>query len=45
MEFGEDMDFYRRYLDVIQSITAQQLLDLAQEYLNEEEMWLVMAGK
>jgi len=45
MELDMDMDYYNRYLDTIKSVTAQQLQDLAQQYLNEEEMWLVVAGK
>jgi zinc protease len=37
-------DYYDRYLDVVQTITPQQLRDLAQRYLKKEDLIELVAG-
>lgn len=38
-------DYYARYLEVIRTVTAEQLRQLAQHYLNQEQLFEIVAGK
>ena len=42
---GLGYDYYDRYVETIKSITPKQLCDLANKYLNKEEMIELVAGK
>jgi zinc protease len=42
---GENLDFYRKYIRVINTIEPERLQELAKKYLIEEEMLTVVAGK
>lgn len=43
-DFDLDYTFYDRYLEVLRSITAQELMQLAQKYLNPDDCYTVVAG-
>jgi predicted Zn-dependent peptidase len=43
-DFGLDYTFYDTYLQVIRNITSAELLTLAQQYLNTEDCYTVVAG-
>jgi len=43
-DFGLDYSFYDNYLIVLRSLTSQKLMRLAQQYLNPEECYTVVAG-
>jgi predicted Zn-dependent peptidase len=42
---GENLDFYRKYIRVINTIEPERLQELAKKYLIEEEMLTVVVGK
>lgn len=42
---GLDMEYYDRYTEVIRSITANDVLNLANEYLNFDQFYKVIVGK
>lgn len=42
---GKGLDFYNQAISAIQSITPQRIQELAKQYLNWEEMSIVVAGK
>jgi zinc protease len=43
-DFGLDYSFYDEYLHVLRNITSGQLMQLAQQYLNPEDFYTVVAG-
>jgi len=43
-DFGLDYSFYDHYLTVLRSLTSQELLRLAQQYLDPEACYTVVAG-
>lgn len=43
-DFGLDYDFYDRYLNTLNQITAAQLQQLAIKYLSPEDMYTVIVG-
>lgn len=43
-DFGLDYTFYDDYLHVLRNITAEELMHLAQKYLNPEDFYTVVAG-
>jgi zinc protease len=45
METGLDMSFYNRYTEVIRSITARELRDLARQYLDPSSFHELIVGK
>ena len=42
---GMDFEYYNRYTEVIQTITAQELIDVANQYLNFDQFYKVIVGK
>ncbi len=42
---GLDYDYYERYTHVVKNITAEEILHLAQKYLDTEKFYRVIAGK
>jgi predicted Zn-dependent peptidase len=43
-DFGLDYSFYSEYLRVLHNITSEQLMQLAQQYLNPDDCFRVFAG-
>ena len=43
-DFGLDYSFYDNYLHVLRNITSGELMQLAQQYLNPEDCYTVVAG-
>ena len=43
-DYDLDYSFYDRYLAVLKSITAEEILRLAQEYLTMDDFYIVVAG-
>ena len=43
-DFGLDYSFYDEYLHVLRNIISQELMQLAQQYLNPEDFYTVVAG-
>jgi predicted Zn-dependent peptidase len=43
-DFDLDYSFYDHYLTVLRSLTAQELLRLAQQYLNPDDCYTVVSG-
>ncbi|HAQ20987.1 MAG TPA: peptidase M16 [Prolixibacteraceae bacterium] len=43
-DFDLDYSFYDRYLHTLRSITSEELMKLAQQYLNTEDCYTVVAG-
>jgi len=43
-DFGLDYSFYDDYLQVLRNISSDQLMELAQKYLNPEDFYTVVAG-
>jgi predicted Zn-dependent peptidase len=43
-DFGLDYTFYDRYLDTLRNITPEELMKLAQQYLNPDDCFTVVAG-
>jgi predicted Zn-dependent peptidase len=43
-DFGLDYSFYDEYLNVLRNITSAEIMRLAQQYLNPEECYTVVAG-
>lgn len=41
--YGLDVDFYHRFVDALHTVTAKDLRDLAQRYLNADDMLQVVA--
>jgi predicted Zn-dependent peptidase len=41
---GLDLSFYDRFVDTVRNITAHQLQDLAQRYLDPQDYTLVTVG-
>ncbi|QQL51359.1 M16 family metallopeptidase [Mucilaginibacter ginkgonis] len=42
---GLDYSYYERYTDVVKSVTSEQLLELANKYLDLDKMYRVVVGK
>jgi predicted Zn-dependent peptidase len=42
---GEDLTFFQRYIEVIGTVTSQDLRDVAQKYLSADSMLEAVAGK
>lgn len=42
---GLDYDYYERYTDAVKNITAEEILRLAQKYLDTEKFYRVIVGK
>ncbi len=42
---GLDYEYYDRYTEVIKTVTAEELLELANRYLNFDEFYKVIVGK
>ncbi len=45
MEYGLGYDYYDRFLETIKTVTAKELRDLANKYLQEEGMTELVVGK
>lgn len=45
MEHNLDFTFYERFLETVKNITSEELRQLAQKYLQEKDLWTVMAGR
>ena len=45
LNYGQDNTFYLRVIDKIHSCTPEDIMHLAQKYLNVDEMYIVTAGK
>ena len=43
-DFGLDYSFYDEYLKILRNITSGELMRLAQQYLNPEDFYTVVAG-
>jgi zinc protease len=43
-DFDLDYSFYDRYLTVLRNLTSGELMKLAQQYLNPEDFYTVVAG-
>ena len=43
-DFGLDYSFYDQALKVLRNITSAELMQLAQQYLNMEDFYIVVAG-
>jgi len=43
-DFDLDYSFYDQYLKVLRNITSAELMQLAQQYLNPEDFYTVVAG-
>lgn len=43
-DYDLDYSFYDRYLAVLKSITSEEILRLAQQYLNMDDFYIVVAG-
>jgi zinc protease len=43
-DFDLDYSFYDRYLTVLRNLTSGELMQLAQQYLNPEDFYTVVAG-
>ena len=43
-DFGLDYSFYDEYLHVLRNITSAEIMNLAQQYLNPDECYTVIAG-
>lgn len=43
-DYGLDYSFYDDYLKVLRSVTSEEILRLAQQYLNMEDFYIVVAG-
>lgn len=43
-DFNLDYSFYDQYLQILHELTAARLLELAQEYLNPDDFYTVVAG-
>ena len=43
-DFGLDYSFYDRYLHVLRTITSEELMQLAQQYLSPDDCYTVVAG-
>lgn len=43
-DFGLDYSFYDEYLKVLQTISSEEIRQLALEYLNPEDFYIVVAG-
>ncbi|MDP2336096.1 MAG: pitrilysin family protein [Bacteroidota bacterium] len=43
-DFGLDYSFYDNYLHVLRTITSEELMKLAQQFLNPEDCYTVVAG-
>lgn len=43
-DFGLDYSFYDEYLQVLRNITSAEIMKLAQQYLNPDECYTVVAG-
>lgn len=43
-DFGLDYSFYDDYLHVLRNITSAEIMNLAQQYLNPDECYTVVAG-
>ncbi|MFN5183455.1 MAG: M16 family metallopeptidase [Bacteroidota bacterium] len=44
-EFGMDYNYYTRYIDEVSNCTAEELLDIANKYLQEEDLIELVVGK
>ncbi len=44
-EFDLDFAFYQNMIKYIQTVTAEQIQQMAQKYLRKEEFWVVVAGR
>lgn len=44
-DFDLDYTFYDQYLTVLRNLTSEELMRLAQQYLNPEDFYTVVAGK
>ena len=42
--FELGLDYYRRYPDLVRSVTRQQVLEAARRYLDPERMVIVSSG-
>ncbi|WDF53856.1 M16 family metallopeptidase [Mucilaginibacter sp. KACC 22063] len=42
---GMDLDYYHRYTEVVKTVTAEQLRDLTNKYLDYDNMFKVIVGK
>lgn len=45
LEYGLNYDFFNKGIDTVKNITAEEILSLAQKYLNEGSFTQVVAGK
>lgn len=45
LNYGQDNTFYLRVIDKIHSCTPEDIMHLAQKYLNVDEMYIVTAGE
>ena len=45
LNYGLDNTFYLRAIDKIRTCTAEDIMRLAQKYLNVDDMYIVTAGK
>ena len=45
MEYGLDYGYYTMFIDTIKEITSVKLIDLANKYLQQEDMYQVVVGK
>ena len=45
LNYGQDNTFYLRAIDKIRSCTPEDIMRLAQKYLNVDDMYIVTAGK
>ncbi|MBC8005027.1 MAG: insulinase family protein, partial [Verrucomicrobia bacterium] len=43
-DYGLDYTFYDDYLKVLRSVTSEEILRLAQQYLSMEDFYIVVAG-
>lgn len=45
LEFGQTMNYYKDYAAIIQGITPERIQALANEYLQEESLFMTVAGR
>jgi predicted Zn-dependent peptidase len=45
IDFGFNFDYYKEFIDIIKSVSALELQELANKYLQEKDLTEVVVGK
>jgi predicted Zn-dependent peptidase len=45
IEYGLDSDYFKNYIGIIKSVTAEQIMELARKYLDRNSLYELKVGK